>query len=162
MNSQGQNHSGIIKNINVAYQAATEKNYKAARQEGDAGAGNCLFFFFPRVKLHRAGATHRTLLFNLAREGQQQQQMVQGRTSVPSEAFPTMEGRTPLYLIGNIQTLQRGLQSQTTGSGFPRSARGGRVDGWEYSGNLGSLGRRLGLGGLALRKIKNPCGSLRF
>lgn len=47
MNSQGQNHSGIIKNINVAYQAATEKNYKAARQEGDAGAGNCLFFFFP-------------------------------------------------------------------------------------------------------------------
>lgn len=44
MNSQGQNHSGVIKNINVAYQAVTEKNYKAARQEGDAGAGNCLFF----------------------------------------------------------------------------------------------------------------------
>lgn len=106
---------------------------------------------------------HRTLLFNLAREGQQQQQMVQGRTSVPSEDFPTMEGRTPLYLKGNVQTLQRDLQSQTTGSGFPRSARGGRVDGWsQYSENLGSLGRRLGLGGLALRKIKNPCGSLRF
>lgn len=25
MNSQGQNHSGVIKNINVAYQAAGEK-----------------------------------------------------------------------------------------------------------------------------------------
>lgn len=63
MNSQGQNHSGVIKNINVAYQAAGGKNYKAARREGDGGASNCLRL--PRVKLHRAGAAHRTLLFNL-------------------------------------------------------------------------------------------------
>lgn len=158
MNSQGQNHSGVIKNINVAYQAATERNYKAARQEGDAGAGNCLF---PRVKLHRAGATHRTLLFNLAQEGQQQQQMVQQRTSAPREDFPAMEGRIPLYLIEKTHILQRGLQSQTTGPGFPRSTRRRRVGGWEDSGNLGFPGRRLGPGGLALKKIKSHCGSSR-
>lgn len=45
MNSQGQNHSGVIKNINVAYQAAGEKIIRQPDERETEGP--VIVFVFP-------------------------------------------------------------------------------------------------------------------
>lgn len=66
MNSQGQNHSGVIKNINVAYQAAGEKIIR----QPDEREMQELAITPSQSQAPQGWSPHRTLLFNLARQGQ--------------------------------------------------------------------------------------------